>query len=136
MTHAQTMLETHPSPAGTLPIDALAEVLHHLEECAQTCAMCADACLAEEMVAELRRCIRLNLDCADICRATASVIGRQVAPDGVTVRALLEACRAACTTCGNECESHADVHEHCRVCADACRRCEQSCARILEQLST
>ncbi|HEY1119428.1 MAG TPA: hypothetical protein VGE43_17065, partial [Acidimicrobiales bacterium] len=93
MTHARAMLETHPSPAGTLPTDALAEVLHHLEECAQTCTMCADACLAENMVAELRRCIRLNLDCADLCTTTAAVLGRQVEPDAATVRALIEACR-------------------------------------------
>jgi hypothetical protein len=136
MTHAKAMLETHPSPAGTLPTDALAEVLHHLEECAQTCSMCADACLAEDMVAELRRCIRLNLDCADICRTTASVLGRQVEPDATTVRALLEACRAACSACGTECGSHAEMHEHCRVCADACRQCEEACAQALQQLGS
>src|SRR3546814_3468642 len=76
MTHARAMLETHPSPAGTLSTDTLAEILHHLEECAQTCTMCADACLAEDMVGELRRCIRLNLDCADLCKTTAAEIGR------------------------------------------------------------
>jgi hypothetical protein len=135
MTHAKAMIETHPSPAGLLPTDVLAEVLHHLEECAQTCSMCADACLAEDMVADLRRCIRLNLDCAELCRTTASVLGRQVAPDATTVRAILEACRAACAVCGAECSSHADMHEHCRVCAEACERCEQACAQALQQLS-
>ena len=134
MTHAKAMLETHPAPAGTLPTDVLAEVLHHLEECAQTCSMCADACLAEDMVAELRRCIRLNLDCADLCRTTASVLGRQVEPDTATVRALLEACRAACAACGNECRSHAEMHEHCRVCAEACRRCEAACRELIASL--
>ena len=135
MTHAQTMLETHPSSGGTMHIDTLAEVLHHLEECAQTCSLCADACLAEEMVAELRRCIRLNLDCADLCRTTAAVLGRQVEPDSATMRALLEACRTACAACGKECGSHADMHAHCRVCAEACQRCEQACAQALQQLS-
>lgn len=135
MTHAKSMLETHPSPAGLLPTDVLAEVLHRLEECAQTCSMCADACLAEDMVADLRRCIRLNLDCADLCRATASVLGRQVAPDVKTVRALLEACRDACAACGAECSSHAEMHEHCGVCAEACDRCEQACTEALQQLS-
>ncbi len=135
MTHAQAMLETHPSPTGVLPTEALAEVLHHLDECAQTCLLCADACLAEEMVAELRRCIRLNLDCADLCRTTAAVLGRQVAPDPTTVRALLEACRAACEACGTECRSHAEMHAHCRVCAEACERCEHACAQALRRLS-
>ena len=134
MTHARAMLETHPSPAGNLATDALAEVLHHLEECAQTCLLCADACLAEDMVADLRRCIRLNLDCADLCRTTAAVLGRQVAPDPAVVRATLEACRAACEACGTECGSHAGMHEHCRVCAEACQRCAEACAEALQQL--
>lgn len=135
MTHAQAMLETHPSSGGTMHVDTLAEVLHHLEECAQMCSLCADACLAEDMVAELRRCIRLNLDCADLCRTTAAVLGRQVEPDSATIRALLEACRAACAACGNECGSHAGMHEHCRICAEACQRCEQACAQALQQVS-
>lgn len=135
MAHAQPMLETHPYAGGTMQIDALAEILHHLEECAQTCSLCADACLAEDMVDELRRCIRLNLDCADLCRTTAAVLSRQVEPDTTTIGALLEACRAACGACGNECAGHADMHEHCRVCAEACERCEQACARALELLS-
>ena len=135
MTHATSMLETHPSPAGILATDALAEVLHHLEECAQTCMLCADACLAEDMVAELRHCIRLNLDCADLCQTTAAVLGRQVEPDTTVVRAVLEACRTACEACGAECGSHAEMHEHCRVCAEACRRCADACATALKQLS-
>ncbi|HEU5082374.1 MAG TPA: four-helix bundle copper-binding protein [Acidimicrobiales bacterium] len=136
MTHATPMLETHPSPAGTLPTAALADLLHQLEECAQSCLICADACLAEEMVADLRRCIRLNLDCADLCRTTAAVLSRQIAPDPATERALLEACRAACAACGAECGSHAEMHEHCRVCAEACQRCESACSKALQQLGS
>ncbi|MFP5580055.1 MAG: four-helix bundle copper-binding protein [Acidimicrobiia bacterium] len=135
MTHAQAMLETHPSPAGILPTDTLAEVLHHLEECAQSCTMCADACLAEDMVAELRRCIRLNRDCADLCKTTAAVLGRQVEPDAATVRGLVEACRAAGAACGSECSNHADMHEHCRVCAEACQRCDQACNQALQHMN-
>jgi hypothetical protein len=32
---------------------------------------------------------------------------------------------------GDECELHADMHEHCRICAEACRRCEQACQELL-----
>jgi Domain of Unknown Function (DUF326) len=38
---------------------------------------------------------------------------------------------AACRSCGDECERHAAMHEHCRVCAEACRRCEQACNELL-----
>lgn len=36
-----------------------------------------------------------------------------------------------CSTCGDECDQHADMHEHCRVCAEACRRCEDACNQVL-----
>ena len=33
-----------------------------------------DACLSEDMVDQLRKCIRTNLDCADICDTTAGAV--------------------------------------------------------------
>ena len=39
-----------------------------------------------------------------------------------------------CASCATECEAHADMHEHCRICAEACRRCEQACADLLGSL--
>jgi hypothetical protein len=49
--------------------------------------------------------------------------------------ALLEACVAICKSCGDECERHAKVHEHCRVCAIACRRAEQASGSLLGALN-
>jgi hypothetical protein len=49
-------------------------------------------------------------------------------------RAVLEACAAACKACGDECAQHAEMHEHCRVCAEACRRCETACRELISSL--
>ncbi|HAQ59153.1 MAG TPA: four-helix bundle copper-binding protein, partial [Microbacterium sp.] len=103
-------------------------------ECAQACTACADACLSEEMVAELTKCIRTNLDCADLCAVTARVLSRHTGYDANITRAAVEACRSACKACADECERHADMHEHCRVCAESCRRCEQACEELLRSL--
>src|SRR5699024_1752734 len=103
--------------------------------CAQTCTACADACLAEEKVADLRNCIRLNLDCADLCATTGNILSRRTGSNIATVKAALEACRTACAECAIECEKHAGMHEHCRVCAEACRKCEQACADLLATIS-
>lgn len=133
MSHGQAMLDSHPR--ATADTSALAEALHALGECAQACALCADACLGEEMVADLRRCIGLNLDCAAQCRAGASIAGRQTESDGAVARAVLEACTAACEACATECARHADMHEHCRVCAESCRRCAEACRAALGAFS-
>jgi hypothetical protein len=78
-------------------------------------------------VADLRQCIRLDLDCADLCRATGSVASRRTGTNDEVVRRLIEACAEACRLCAEECETHASHHEHCRVCAETCRQCESAC---------
>jgi hypothetical protein len=83
------------------------------------------------MVAELTKCIRLCLDCADICTATLRVASRQTEYNANVTRPQLEACVAVCRSSGDECERHAEMHEHCQVCAEACRRCEQACSDLL-----
>ncbi|WP_217615500.1 four-helix bundle copper-binding protein [Cellulomonas sp. GbtcB1] len=109
--------------------------MESLVECAQACTACADACLSEEMVADLRTCIRTNLDCADSCGTTARILSRHTGYDADLTRAHLEACIAACRACGDECEQHAGMHEHCRVCAEACRACEQACRDLHATIS-
>ena len=130
---AQEMLGTHPWP-GNVDRQILADCITECVSCAQTCTSCADACLSEETVGELRKCISLNLVCADICAATGAVLTRQTGYDASTSKAQLEACREACRTCADECERHAEMHEHCRICAEACRRCEQACQAILDAM--
>jgi hypothetical protein len=134
MTVAAQMLETYPQDLGGVDRAKLLACIEACVECAQACTACADACLSEEMVADLRKCIRTNLDCADVCAATGRVLSRHTGYDANLTRAVLEACAAACTACGDECGSHASMHEHCRVCAEACRNCEQACRELIASL--
>ncbi len=128
------MMNSHPAEIN-LDRDLLARTVDALVACSQACTACADACLSEEMVAELGKCIRSGLDCADICATTARVLSRHTGYDANLTRAQLEACIQACRSCGSECESHADHHEHCRICADACRTCEQACRDLLAAIA-
>jgi hypothetical protein len=75
------------------------------------------------------------LDCADVCAATVNVTSRQTDHDPAVTKPLLEACAATCKSCGDECERHARIHAHCRVCLTACRRCEQACRDLLAALT-
>jgi len=133
MSYARQMLDTYPT---TLDVDegVLAAAIDAITECAQACIADTDADLSEQNVAEMVRCIRLCLDCADVCTATAGVTSRPADYDANVTKPLLEACVAICRSCGDECERHARIHEHCRVCAEACRRCEQACRELLDTL--
>ncbi|RDI60082.1 four-helix bundle copper-binding protein [Microvirga subterranea] len=128
--HAQEMISTHPHVKGSTN-DALVRCIEECFDCAQVCTSCADACLGESMVQQLAQCIRLNMDCADVCSATGMVATRRTGSNEEVIRLMLEACMTACRLCGQECERHAGMHEHCRICADACRRCEQACQQAM-----
>ena len=128
----RTTERTHAYPSEiNLDRELVARTIDALVACGQACTACADACLSEEMVAELRKCIRTDLDCADICDTTARVLSRHTGYDANITRAQLQACVQACRSCGQECEAHAGMHEHCRICAEACRACEQACTELL-----
>lgn len=125
----QQMLQAHPQKSA-MDQSVLLECVTACLECAATCTSCADACLGEQSIQSLVRCIRLNLDCATVCRATGTVLTRQTAPERAVIQAQLRACIEACHACGQECERHAGHHEHCRVCAESCRRCEAACEQL------
>ena len=133
MAQARQMLDTYPR-SFNLDADVLARAIEAIVECANTCTQCADACLSEQDVAAMAKCIRLNLDCADVCLAASRVISRQTEYDANVTRPIVEACAAACRSCGDECESHGEGMAHCAICAESCRRCEQACLRMLEAM--
>jgi uncharacterized membrane protein len=130
MSYARQMLDTYPH---TFNVDAgvLAATIDALTDCAQACTADTDADLSEQNVTDMVKCIRLCLNCADVCTATIAVTSRQAEYDANVAKPLLEACAAICKSCGDECERHAQMHEHCRICEQACRRCEQACRELL-----
>ncbi len=112
--HISAMLNAHPQGDKAPSKDSLAECIAACFDCAQMCTACADACLGEDMVAELAACIRTDLDCGDVCAATGNILTRQTGGQTSITLAALEACRAACAAC-----------------AEACRRCEAACNTML-----
>ena len=116
------------NPSAILADDA--ELIRCLETClicAQACSACADACIGD---ANLTRCARLGLDCADLCEVTMRIASRQKFAEPALLVRMLQLCAAACAMCAEACERHANEHDHCRVCAEACRWCERACREL------
>ena len=133
MSYARQLLDTYPRTSNA-DAGVLAATIDALSDCAQACIADTEADLSEQNLAEMVKCIRLCLNCADVCAATRGVVTRQAEYDGNVTRPLLEACIAICTSCGDECARHAPHMAHCRVCEQACRRCEQACRELLGAL--
>ncbi len=130
MSYARQMLDSYRR-SFNIEAGLLAATIDALNDCAQACTADADADLGEQHVPTLIKCIRLCLDCADVCAATAAITSRLAEYDSKITKPLLEACAATCRDCGDECEQHSKIHEHCRVCAEACRRGELACQQLL-----
>jgi hypothetical protein len=131
--NTQQMISTHPDVKDNVS----APLIRSIDEClacAQSCASCADACLAEPHVTELRQCIRVNLDCANLCEATAALAIRRTGSNEEVLLRVLEVCELACRKCAEECERHAEMHEHCRICAEECRRCQHACRIAMQDV--
>lgn len=98
------------------------ELLNALAECADACNHCSTACLQEEDVAMMAACIKLDMDCAQMCTLTAAFISR----GSDHARHVMKECAEICRKCAEECGRHADM-EHCKRCAEACRKCADAC---------
>ena len=132
MADTLSMLRSHPSPAAHA--DELAACIDACLACLVSCTSCADACVGGDDPKSMAHCIRTDLDCADACAATVRVLARQTATDFKIVRAQVQAMAAACKACGDSCMSHADHHEHCKLCGQTCRDCERACDDLLSAL--
>ena len=124
-----TLFANHPQrPPNPSLIEACATACY---QCGALCVACADACLGDARVAELVCCVRTCLDCSDVCLATARVVSRLTEPSPMLIEAQLMACAEACRICAAECDTQAEMHEHCRICGAASRACEQACRALL-----
>jgi hypothetical protein len=97
------------------------ELIQKLLNCMLACEHCASACLQEEDVQMMTRCISLDRDCADICTQGARLLQR----DSVIAHQYLVLCEEICRLCANECSKH--NHDHCQQCAQACSICAEAC---------
>lgn len=134
MTTLHSMLASHPDPVHS-NADEARRCIEACGECYQACTVCADACLGESKVAELVACIRLNLDCAEVCRTTGTLMTRPSHRDAPALRAQLQACAEICRACGDECRKHGEMGmKHCAVCAESCFACAEACEAMMEVL--
>lgn len=101
-----------------------ADCISACNACADACDHCAVACLGESGVSDLARCIRLDIDCAALCRLAAGFMAR----DSECTGSICRLCAEVCDACAEECEKH--DHDHCRQCAQACRDCAAKCREM------
>ena len=96
-------------------------LIQTLWDCVTACENCATACLHEQDVQSMVRCISLDRDCADICSQGARLLAR----NSEVAYQYLVICEGICRMCAHECSMH--PQEHCQKCAEACFICAEAC---------
>lgn len=99
------------------------ELQQRLINCAIVSESCETACLNEDNITLLARCIELTRDCADICMLGARIVQRESEIEEEYRKLIV----SMCLMCAEECRKHA--HEHCRICAEECEACAQACEK-------
>ena len=131
---AAAMLESYPGSTIEVRPEILTSCVAACLKCSLACTACSDACMAESDITTLVKCIRTDLDCADMCDATVKVLTRQTAYDLVVIRSVVNACLNTIVACAEECERHAAHHKHCEISAKVCREAEGACRDLLAAL--
>lgn len=131
MTDTKDILDTVPTDIR-LSTNDLATAIDACLRCAQSCTTCADADLVEKDIDEMRACIALCIDCADVCEVTARLLSRPAHSDHLVLHPLLQACVRVCENCAEECARHAHHHRHCAICERDCRTCARACQALLD----
>ena len=131
---ATAMLASYPGSTIAVRQETLTSCITACLDCSLACTACSDACMAESDIAALVKCMRTDLDCADMCDATVKVLTRQTAYDLLVIRSVVDACLTTIIACAEECERHAAHHKHCEICAKVCRKAEAACRDLLAAL--
>ena len=92
------------------------ECIEALSACAQACIMCADADAGEGMA----RCAGMCANCADVCDTMMRMMLRMSGMDAAVMSSMMQTTIMMCRACSAECMMHAEMSEHCRMCAMAC----------------
>jgi hypothetical protein len=108
----------------------------HFATCAKACAACTLACescfnhcaaLVGEGKKDHAKTMRLCLDCAEVCAASAKLVSRH----GPLMVTACEACAKACETCAAACDKFGS-DKHMAACAKACRDCAKACKEMIK----
>ncbi len=68
---------------------------------------------------------------ADVAMTMMRMMMRPAGYDMAVMTSMMTACMAMGEACADECEMHASMSEHCRICAMACRAMVDSCRSMM-----
>jgi hypothetical protein len=104
-----------------------------MQECIEACSaaeqaalMCADAGSNGDMGRMLSMCANT----ADMTNTMMRMMMRPMGYDAASMMGMLEATMMMCRACADECMMHAEMSDHCRMCAEVCTNAVAACEAL------
>ena len=107
------------------------ETMEALSACTQACIMCADADAGEGMA----KCAGLCANCADMCDTMLRMMLRMNGWDMQVMSSMMQTTIMMARACSAECMMHAEMSEHCRMCAMACDQAVMAMEKMMGSMS-
>ncbi len=123
----------------TMPMTGMAMDMDMMQKCIEACSaasmaatMCADADMGDAASTDsMARCASMCMNMADVATTMMRMMMRTNGHDMAVMMPMMEACMAMGTACAAECRMHADMHDHCRICAMACDAMVEACSSMM-----
>lgn len=119
------------SMAQTMDMAAMQNLMEAASACEQACTMCSNSMMEMDGMA---RCAAMCSNCADMSNTMMRMMMRPAGMDAAVMMAALEACRTMAQACMEECSSHADMSDTCRMCAMACSELVDACDAMMASM--
>ncbi len=132
MNSAMQMMQMHEKDMSSMGMDMamMQECMEACSACEQACTMCSNAMTGDGMATCMGRC-------ANTADMTNMMMRMMMRPNGMhkeAMMAMLQATITMCGACAEECMTHADMSDDCRMCAEACRQCAMACQKMMDSM--
>lgn len=125
-------MPTAQTPSTGMRMSMMQECMEACSAASMAATMCADADGGEGM----GRCASMCMNTADVAMAMMRMMMRPGGYDMGVMTAMMQACMAMGEACAAECGQHAEMSEHCRVCASACRAMVDACRSTMSSMAS
>ena len=102
-------------------------LLNYIYECQTKCKSCFNRCLEEQSLDVMRKCLKVTVECANVCELTAS----SIMFEGDFSPEMLDICISSCEACRIECSTHNNIY--CAECAAMCGECSEACRKYIRE---
>ena len=109
------------------------ETIEALTACTQACIMDAD--VDADVGKGFGKCAGYCANCADVCDTMTRMMLRMSGADAQVMMSMMQTTIVMCRACSAECMMHAEMSEHCRMCAVACDQAALAMERMMGSMS-